>query len=1228
MSKPSPDRLNPTFVLWPIQNARTAWRSVWIPTVLVVPKRRTPSGTGILNSEVFNVKFFIENAPGQSPISGVKYQGILVPELERFTIDVSVINNYQILLEGQVFEDKDTGATKTYEDAVEGDFFYVSLEANEVRDKVIYYPDANYYDLSTISISTIELKPYGVYNFVWQASYYERVEAPDGELLCITDTEKISRLAVPFNHPGDVHRHMVMNTPSQAYLEGDTFDKDNTVDFYRTFADVLQDVFDEQTFIRGINWVQNIPAQYIPYLGYLLGWDLPYFQDATDNIRRAFIRNARKLQKLKGSRRAINELFEIFGFTIDVVNLWYRTDGSFTGPYDPIKAGYEDEYVSIDEVCTTEPIISAYDTSGFGQLTIPLLYKAKGDITIEAWLVEGGATQTALDTIIENSVKDPDTLDQDVCSTTVDGFLINDTLTSVPNDTSIGYSKILVDKDIGEGVDEILVGAQPLNQVGVKYDKDTNKLSITFDRYLSFDDYKLYAFATYDRDKITPSAALTDMRSNRFDIRVLLFKDGEQPSTDTYDYLIDYLFKIKAFHSLLRKISFTLTYEDIYNVTDFSVGGLVKQSPGTDAGELQVPPAVIPNEASCKTNSRDFKDEDLAIRTKIVDGLEAEHAAWKSADGKYDVPNNIRPILESLSRVTIPQSDPLPCEWTQRGQDRVLTDDKDYDHNTDSRQKLCDLTGNHQDYTYKGRAKDVINVEDVVKLTEYYRCKPCELMQGKGVYWTQPNKNLPSRWTNINNYGKSLHDSEFIRVAYWNNELKYISSLTELSNESNEYLAIRKPSLQIEKTNMFFPGHRFMTMNKLAEDYHSSSYNFRPWDDIFNIPCDEDKPSYIPDLDTEIEVGTDGTEWLVFNSVQLFYSGNGLSPDIPTYGSHTGTGAVIDADKVTHKIYTTAELSNSSNPAIEYDTFDETYDTYICTNDPIFNSANRSCSCSEGTSRDYIDGYPSDTGMFEYDGLSGFTNSSDPVSAAALAEWAAYLDLPSVGETGSVTLLYKYGSGIRSTDIDGYRSDCSCLYDECRGTVFSNLILSCMADKFANSLGEIEDWHCDRLELIQKILFSETINTCSIVSDGTIDSFLLVDNSKVQVDTSGPIPVIHYKFIDASDTIHIGMFKFDSNTIDISWTTMEPRVWGRQAQGFIQNKKIFREGMITASRQVIKIEPSGDTSILAEGYEQWVGFFQTNFSCGDDPLPEDPFIYHYSCAITDDVEMIVNGSGE
>jgi len=391
-----PEHRNPDFYLFPIQNNRTAYKPVFLPVVLFVPWVRSISGASIPNSKVSNVRFFIEDVNGLVPVADIKNKGIFVPDFDRFRIEISnfELGNYKIDISNRRFFDQnDISIEKTFDTAVDGDFLEVILTQNKVRELIRWHSDADYYDLSPITITTVDLFPLGLYRFVWMADYYNRVLSEFGEFICIEDKLISARLGLIFDHPGRVHQEMISKTPGFAglnpgiYFEGKTFDQDGTVDFYRPFADALQDIFDEQQLLLGLNWIDKIPAQLLPYLVFLLGWDIPYFSSATDRIRRNLIRNARRLQQLKGSRRAIIELFEMLGFIIDVVNLWVRSDGNkFVAPDERLPIEFNNDEITTTDLCTVDLLTFKFAEDGYGELEIPLRHRPLGNIIIDGYL--------------------------------------------------------------------------------------------------------------------------------------------------------------------------------------------------------------------------------------------------------------------------------------------------------------------------------------------------------------------------------------------------------------------------------------------------------------------------------------------------------------------------------------------------------------------------------------------------------------------------------------------------------------------------------------------------------------------------------------------------------------------------------------------------------------------------------------------------------------------------
>lgn len=934
------DRFQPSFSLFPINNNRTGYQPVNVPLILVIPYRRV-NGAPVTDSGITNLRFFIEDAPGPSPVAGFQNRGIFVPDRERFAISISSeqLASVQIDVSAQDFTDG-AGNAIDYADATEGDRFSYTLLSGPAgyrevspgpRDSIEYLPDADYYDLTPFFIETANLKPLGKYNLVWQGRYHKRIISPNDEFVCLnTDEQVLARFAYMVNHPGDIHQGMIEHTPA-LYFEGNSIDLDDTVNFYRPFADALQDIFDEQEFIRGINWIDRIPAQLIPYLGYLLGIDLPYFPSATDDIRRAVLRNGRRLQQLKGSRRAIRELFEIFGFTIDVVNLWYSLDGTrFIAPNEQLPSDIEDQEITTQQLCQAEPLVSSYNTPGFGQLSAPLLFKPDQTITVDAWLVTANSdADLALQDAVDATAADVDAFSSEFCQTDIDGFKTLGSLeTAIPTNGVISRSRVLVDPDLG-GTNSVQTGNPVLNEIGVSFDADQNAVNLTFDRYLPFDNNEvLYVFATYERTKICLPTALEDLRSNRFDINVLLFKDGEQPSSDIYEFLLDFLTKFKAFHSLLRKIQYRIEISEAYNVIDFCMGGQVAQSRGTDLGELQTVPPIIPSDDTIEDDcaeaiiERNYKDADIALRNQIKSLLEEEHQAWKDLDNTHDIPDSLLPILQSASRIPFSSPSGSTCQYNPLGQDRVVQTGQDLDHTEDDRDPVCDLNNNFLDYCYKGRVQQSVTLDRTLPLDESYRCTPCALMIGKGLYYLTPLVNNSefsggdpgpnaANLTQLENYARSRHDKNYVRLmAFPNAELHYTDRNylpDPLEALLNRKFATYRPSLEIQKDNLFMPGHRFISMADLVEDFTHPTWNLRPWDPIFEF-CPEDLPSQgtgskvtVPTLNARLEEDSTGNMVLVYDEVPLVYYGNGKNADLPEAGDHASS--LIPDNWVTHSIW-------------------------------------------------------------------------------------------------------------------------------------------------------------------------------------------------------------------------------------------------------------------------------------------------------------------------------------
>lgn len=90
--------------------------------------------------------------------------------------------------------------------------------------------------------------------------------------------------------------------------------------------------------------------------------------------------------------------------------------------------------------------------------------------------------------------------------------------------------------------------------------------------------------------------------------------------------------------------------------------------------------------------------------------------------------------------------------------------------------------------------------------------------------------------------------------------------------------------------------------------------------------------------------------------------------------------------------------------------------------------------------------------------------------------------------------------------------------------------------------------------------------------------------------------------------------------LDITTIIQDPRVPGQPDQGYKQGKAMFRRGLVTVDRQILRDTDDG-YMILSAGGVQEIDFFQHSFPCG--PKPVDPFCYHLNNPMSDEVDAVV-----
>lgn len=115
-------------------------------------------------------------------------------------------------------------------------------------------------------------------------------------------------------------------------------------------------------------------------------------------------------------------------------------------------------------------------------------------------------------------------------------------------------------------------------------------------------------------------------------------------------------------------------------------------------------------------------------------------------------------------------------------------------------------------------------------------------------------------------------------------------------------------------------------------------------------------------------------------------------------------------------------------------------------------------------------------------------------------------------------------------------------------------------------------------------------------------------------------PSGHIFYKDEYDTFYDVEWKTVNGVIDLTSTVGQPFVWGKPAAGFMRDGVLFRRGIVTITRQVLR-PFAGGYEIVAEGSSQYEDDIQMNFPCK--PGPSDPFQYHLDRPIVDDVQTVV-----
>lgn len=1105
------DTNNPSFLLFPVNGNRTAWRPVSLPVVLIVPHRRDRTGFPIDDSQVFDVRIYIENTPRQSLVAGHNHIGVKYPDHELFISHVDAFELAANQIDPSAHDIVDaTGQVVT--SASDGDFINYTT-ASGTRGQIPYIVGADYYDLSSFQIET-EILQSGLYNIVYECGYFNRAITTDGSgsFLCIDVT--VSALAIlkfKLNHPGDVLEEFYRLTPSSPYLGNTTKATDTTVAFYRPFTDILQDVMDEQELLGKLNWVYDAPPEVIPYLSSLLGWDIPYFPQSLDQLRKAVLRRTVEFQHLKGSRTALVNLFKLFGFDISITNLWYNLDE--TGFITPsATASVVGESIIITKKYQTDLLLDhTYTKNGFGTFSIPLLFNPQvlmndmvsnsGTVTVDSYIVEVGSdTHTILQQIATQIKGDPVGYDSN-------GSVDNEGFTNplaihnaISGHQVVGYSQILLSTN-GNAINSLVAGIAPVLPSNIKFSKDSNSLAFSLNGYIDYSEHVVFVFASYERHGYSVPVDLENNRSSRFSIQVMA--NGAAADPQTMDFIIEFVNRLKAFHSYLYLVKTDSEITETYEVGGFCVGGDIAQRYDIEAGMLQVPPAIIPrtptNLTSCSDldpTSLGYKDADIELRMRKLRNLSEEFNAWydlgATANGQAMIVPDSQTLVRSVEYGPSPNANlSAKADPSQYG----LFNREATSFGT----QLFKIDGS-TDYCYRARVQDEMLTRSIVANNDSYHNHPCSIGMGTGVYWTYPASTVivrngvqhprslsramiisgsapttSSRFfldgiqgPYITGHGKAFLSKLYAEYGANGAETLHYTNDGTTSFDQRQQLALQRPSLNIIKPTAHLPGCRFARFNALYATFTHPTHAARPWDDQFIRPC-----STTSAMSVEISQDTSDDEILVFESTPFVITGNGLAEDIASFsdaavGSHSD---VVDSD-VVHRVY----MNNASGHAaitLDGDDFDTPVaNGLIETNDPLFNS-HSTC----GTIvLDFADGYPSSSGLVNYDAID--------IGRGGLFT-TIFADLGVPADTAPTQVLFLFGSGIRFET--GVRFDCGCAVVDCGGT--SDQSTLCTTGMYLDGDGHY-DYSPDHTTYDLVMENADAISCEEVLFDGRVPSFL------------------------------------------------------------------------------------------------------------------------------------------
>jgi hypothetical protein len=973
----------PFWYFLPYINNRTAWKPIGFPSIFIIPFGVDGGGNVLSRTQPSTIEVSVLDNVTRNKVAGHQNLDLFFPDRELFTVRLSSREIRDRMIEIGDFES-------------DKDWVYI-INRNGLRGRIPNVINGLYYDLSDVMVDVENLSS-GRYQLSYKAIVGKRVYDNNDSIICIKDNEVDSIYSnVDFVHPGEIIEQFKKNTPS-IWFSNVKLSEEPIFKIYKPITDCLQNVYDEQNILARLNFVNSLYPETTPYLSRILGWDIPYFPKSLDSLRTNILRYTTYLQKNRGTLKAVNELFQLFGFEVLISNLWFDIDNS-----DLVSPSYDSDKIGIEDIEVTDILESGLISPGFYQNRIPLVSKPSvrfedshfvriySDIELIGFTVDiGGDAHNDIDNIIKND--NLHLIDQ------IEGFRKRHT--------------VVVDKD-GNISSEYFTN-RIINSDSIKINFLDPSVEFSLSGHWNDDNEVIYLFARYRHQSVRVSSELLSRRSNYFDIKLVEPIDSDSLTGLVLDYVLEFLYRIKAFHSLLRKFLISLELEDAYLVTDYCYGPNLSELPQSDAGKQQVPPAIDPGDIEECSDVRPYKDIDYIYRTRLLRNLIEEYNAYL----KYD-DREFKSVVLGALQLQYPDLDRAEGYYNEYGQDifkggyevsrefgyidlysfpnnfAEIKPIEYFDYsfkyfNADSRDmnfskySMIDLYTNtvkpdslfnNSETCFKGRVEDnfVINLTSI--LEESYSNSSCDLVLGNGTYFitvpgifrygvenrqigSKSNKPIYSdidRWssTRPQSFGENRRVGiNSSRISNQKSELHYTDRNGGLEITWGT-LADKSVSMEIQKTNMHFPGTRFVSMSGLREDFVSVHYKLRPWDiDI----CDERNDQ----LNTRLEY-IDENQYIIFEQLQYIIEGNGQYPDIPNMSNHIGS--VINQNEVVHKIYS-QHISYWDTDIEQCD-----YSDVIVTNgDNLFRKL---CDGTDGDNVDYLVGYPALTGFVQVEIESG-----------------------------------------------------------------------------------------------------------------------------------------------------------------------------------------------------------------------------------------------------------------